>query len=170
MDARRLSWGEWLAGACGVLMLVALFLPWYSAGGQSVTAWQSMAVDDVILAIAAVLAIAAAFIVSLRRLSGFSVAATSLAILPAIVGLVVTVYRLVSPAPLVDVSLEAGAWLGLVAAIGIFIGAWAGATDEGPARPSPDAERRAAAESLARVELLPLPGSPQARAPEPGSG
>lgn len=138
-------------------MIVALFLPWYSADGKDWSAWQAMAVDDVILAVAALLAIAAALIVALPRLWSLSVAATSLAILPAVVGLVVTVYRLLSPAPPVDVSLGAGAWLGLVASVAIAVGVWRGATDEGPSRRSADAERRATAEGLARAELLPLP-------------
>lgn len=151
-----MSKGEWLAGVCGVAMLVALFLPWYSVGGRNLTAWQSMAVDDVILALAAILAIGAAFVVSIRRFSSLSVAATSLAILPAVIGLVVTVYRLVSPAPPQDVSLETGAWLGLVATAGIAVGAWTGAVDEGPARRNPAAERRATEQGLANAELLPL--------------
>ena len=137
-------------------MLVALFLPWYSVGGRNLTAWDSMAVDDVILAVAAVLAITAACVVAVRRFSSLSVAATSLAILPAIVGLIVTVYRLISPAPPQDASLEIGAWLGFAAAAGIAVGAWRGAVDEGPARRNPAAERRAAAQALEKVELLPL--------------
>lgn len=161
MDLRRLSWGEWLAGAAGIVMIVTLFLPWYSAGGHSVNAWQSMAVDDVILCVSALLAIAAAFIVGVKRLSSMSVAATSLAILPAGVGLIVTVYRLISPAPPVDVSLGVGAWLGLAAAIGISVGAWNGATDEGPARRDPERGRRATQEGLARAELLSLKGHSQ---------
>jgi hypothetical protein len=166
MDPRRLSLGDWCAAIAGVVMLVALFLPWYSAGGQKVNAWESMAVDDVILAVTAVLVIAAAFVVGLRRVSSLSVAATSLALLPAGVALVVTVYRVLSPAPPVDVSLEIGAWLALVAAIAITVGAWAGAKDEGPARRSADAERRGTEAGLARSELLKLP----ADSAEPGTG
>jgi hypothetical protein len=138
-------------------MLVALFLPWYSADGKKLTAWQAMAVDDVILAVAAVLAVSAAVVVGLRRVSSLSVAATSLGILPAVVGLVLTLYRLASPAPPFDVSLETGAWLGLVATTAIAFGAWQGATDEGPARRNRDAERRATEAGLARSELLKLP-------------
>ena len=151
-------------------MLVALFLPWYSADGKSWTAWQSMAVDDFILAIAAVLAITAAFIVALPRLYSLSVAATALAILPAAIGLVVTIYRLISPAPAVDVSLEAGAWLGLAATAAIAVGAWRGAIDEGPARRSPAAERRATAEGIARAELLTLPQDGVSGGTEPAGG
>jgi hypothetical protein len=151
-------------------MLVALFLPWYSANGKDLTAWQSMAVDDVILAVAAVLAIAAAFVVGLRRVSGLSVAATSLAILPAAVGLVVTIYRLVSPAPPFDVSLGVGAWLGLAATTAIAVGSWQGATDEGPARRNRESERRATEEGLARSELLKLPDQGARGGAEPAGG
>ena len=158
VEARRLSWGDWLAAACGVVMLVALFLPWYSAHGKSLTAWQAMAVDDVILCVAALLAIGAAVVVSVRQLSGVSVAATSLAVLPAVVGLIVTAYRLVSPAPPYEVSLEVGAWLALVAAIGIIVGAWNGAMDEGPARRTPEAKRRVAADAFAATQVLALSG------------
>lgn len=137
-------------------MIVALFLPWYSAGGRSVNAWQSMALDDVILCVAAVLAVAAAFLVSLRRFSSVSMAATSLAILPAAVGLVVTIYRLASPAPPLDVSLDVGAWLALAAALGISVGAWTGAIDEGPARRDPALGRAEAEKAFANAELLRL--------------
>jgi hypothetical protein len=139
-------------------MLVALFLPWYTAGDQSLSAWQAMALDDVILAITALLAISAAVIVGIPRLLSVSVATTSLAILPAVVGLLLTIYRLVSPAPEGDVSLGVGAWLGLAATAAIAYGAWTGANDEGPARRNPRAEERAAQEALARAELLKLPG------------
>lgn len=157
MEPRRLSRGDWIAAIGGVVMLVALFLPWYSAGGQSVTAWEAMALDDVILAITALLAITAAIIVGIPRLMSVSVATTSLAILPAVVGLVLTIYRLVSPAPEIDVSLDVGAWLGLAAAAAIAYGAWTGANDEGPARRKAQAEQRAAQDALARAELLRLP-------------
>jgi hypothetical protein len=157
VEPSRLSRGDWIAAIGGVVMLVALFLPWYSTGGESLSAWEAMAVDDVILAITALLAISAAVIVGIPRLASVSVATTSLAILPALVGLLLTIYRLVSPAPPGDVSLEVGAWLGLAATAAIAYGAWTGADDEGPARRSARAEERAAQEALARAELLTLP-------------
>jgi hypothetical protein len=150
-------------------MLVALFLPWYSTDGTTWNAWQAMAVDDVILAVTAVIAVVAAFVVAFPRLGSLSVAITSLAILPAAIGLIVTVYRLISPAPPVDVSLEYGAWLGLFATTAIAIGAWSGATDEGPARRSRKAERRATEEGLAQSELLKLPNGGDGKA-EPAGG
>ena len=153
-----------------MLLIVSLFLPWYSADGQKVNAWQSMALDDVILAVTGALAVGAAVVVAIKRLAGSSVAATSLAILPAVVGLIVTIYRIVSPAPPVDVSLEAGAWLALVASLAIFAGSWEGAQDEGPARRRPETERRAAAEAMAAADLLPLPGTGGTAGSEPAGG
>lgn len=157
MEPRRLSRGDWLAAAGGVVMLVALFLPWYATHGEQLSAWEAMAVDDVILATTAVLAIVAIVVVGIPRLLSVSVAITSLAILPAVVGLLVTVYRLVSPAPEADASLEIGAWLGLAATVSIAVGAWTGAGDEGPVRRRAETERRVAQEALARAELLRLP-------------
>jgi len=150
-------------------MLVALFLPWYSTDGTTWNAWEAMAVDDVILAVAAAIAVVAAIVVGFPRLGSLSVAITSLAILPAVIGLVVTIYRLISPAPSVDVSLEYGAWLGLLATAAIAVGAWSGAKDEGPARRSRDAESRAAGEALTRAELLKLPNGTDGNA-EPAGG
>jgi hypothetical protein len=80
-------------------------------------------------------------------------------VLPASLNLIVTVYRMISPAPPYAVSLEAGAWLALVAALGIIVGAWNGTMDEGPIRRSPGAERRAAAEAFAATQVLALSGA-----------
>lgn len=161
MEPRRLSRGEWAAAIAGIVMIVALFLPWYETGDRTFSAWESMAVDDVILAVTAILAIVAALVVAFPRISSVSVAATSLAVLPATVGLVVTLYRLVSPAPPFDVSLGVGAWLGFAATLAIMIGGWAGASDEGPARRNPETERRIAAEAMERAELLDLQAAPK---------
>lgn len=145
-----------MALVSGTLLIISLFLPWYSAGGRSANAWQSMAVDDVILLVTGTLAIVAAMVVSLRNVSSLSVAAVSLAILPAVVSVVLVAYRIVSPAPPVNVSLGVGAWLALAAALGTAVGAWTGAKDEGPARRNAVAERKATEDGLRRAELLEL--------------
>jgi uncharacterized membrane protein len=160
VDARRLSPAEWIAGFGGVLLIVSLLLPWYSAGGQDATAWQAMSVDDVLIAVTALLALAAVVIDSTERGSGISIAALSLASLPAFVALVLVVYRVADPAPSVDVSLEIGAWLGLLGALCTFFGVLFGMRDEGPARRSREAERAAAAAALQRAELLDISGRP----------
>ena len=52
MDLRRLRAGEWIAGVAGLVLLVALFLPWYGDEAGSRTGWQSLGALDVVLAIA----------------------------------------------------------------------------------------------------------------------
>jgi hypothetical protein len=162
--------GEWIAGASGLSLLVSLFLPWYSVAGQDLTAWQAMAVDDLLIAAAALVAVGAAIAVATPRLAGFSVAAMTLGSLPGLIALVLVIFRLASPAPEASASLAVGAWLGLLAAVGVVAGCWVGARDEGPARRNPDAERAAAAAARERAELLPLPADLGSAGSRQGAG
>ena len=156
MDPRRLTAGEWIAAAGGVVLVVALFLPWYRVGGTHVNAWQSMAVDDVLLAIAGVGAVVAE-LATARRGGAVPIAYTVLAGLGGIIAVILVVWRMLDPAPPVDVSLGAGAWLGLAGALAIAGGCWAGMRDEGPGRRGEAVERAGAEAALERAELLPLP-------------
>lgn len=157
MDPRRLSTGEWVAAAAAVLMLVALFLPWYSVGGKHVTAWQSMTVDDVLLALIAVGTLVADVATASRRRAAVPVAFATLATLGGLVALILTVVRVADPAPSAHAALAIGAWIGLVAALGLAGGASAGMRDEGPARRSESAVRSVAAAALEQAELVTLP-------------
>jgi hypothetical protein len=121
-------------------LIVALFLPWYSVAGTDVTGWQAMTVDDVLIAIAALGALAALLVDAWPRLSGFAVAALSLGSIVGLVAVVLTIFRVADPAPAGDASLAAGAWLA----------------------------RKAAAAARERAELLPLPG--ERRGGEAGEG
>ena len=73
MASRRPGPGELLAGASGILLLLAMFLPWFAvdAGlrlpgrsdaiivdGRGVDAWEAFGAIDVVLAAGALLAIA----------------------------------------------------------------------------------------------------------------
>ena len=70
MDLRRLRSGEWIAGVSGLVLLVALFLPWYSDDGGSRTGWQSLGALDVVLAVVALAAIAIPIVTALERVHG----------------------------------------------------------------------------------------------------
>jgi hypothetical protein len=139
-------------------LIVSLFLPWYSVAGTDVTAWSAMRVDDVLMALAAVVALTAVVIDSIPRLAGFAVGALSIAVIVALLVLVLTIFRVVDPAPAGDASLAVGAWLGLLGALGLAGGLLAGMRDEGPARRSAASARAAAAAARERAALLPLPG------------
>src|SRR3954447_11031408 len=58
MDLRKLRNGDWIALAAGVALIVALFLPWYGAGGETISGWSALTVIDVVLAICALFGIA----------------------------------------------------------------------------------------------------------------
>ena len=65
MDLARLRFGDWVMGIGGLAVLLVMFLDWYEVPttadrrGRQFNAWESFAVNDVILALAAVMAIAA---------------------------------------------------------------------------------------------------------------
>ena len=62
MDLRRLRAGEWIVALSGVALLVSLFLPWYDGKGTKQSAWNAFAVNDAILAVIAVAAMAQLFV------------------------------------------------------------------------------------------------------------
>ena len=159
--------GEWIAGAGAVLSIVALFLPWYSVAGHHVTGWQALAVNDVLIALAALTTIGALVLDSLPRSAGAAIAALALASGPAVLVAVLTVIRLLDPAPAGDASLAVGAWLALAGTLAMAIGLFAAMRDEGPERRDPAAEERAARAARERAELLTVPG---ASGPDDGAG
>ena len=60
MESSNRGAGQLIAGAGGVLLIVALFLPWAENGGVSRSGWQLWTMADVFFLIAGVCAIAAA--------------------------------------------------------------------------------------------------------------
>ena len=147
---------EPIAGLGGVLLLVALFLPWYdsvvivtrgSAGGTTrtsladVSAWGAFAVIDVLLALLAALAIAVPVVsVAARgpaKPIGIAVVASALGWL----GVLLVGFRLLdNPGPL-----RAGAWLALAGALIAWIGSWLSMRDEStPGAVPPELPRRPA--------------------------
>jgi hypothetical protein len=156
MDLRRLRAGEWIMGASGVLLLVALFLPWYELGEGFVSgpadvldahasAWDAFTILDVLLALGAVAAIAVLVVTALEAVPAVPIALQSLATLVSIVLLVLVLFRLADPpgvtflestdapgarADVRDIDRAAGAWLGLVGVLGMTAGGLVAMRDE----------------------------------------
>jgi hypothetical protein len=156
MDLRRLRVGEWIVGGSGVLLLIALFLPWYELGAGAVigppdaldahaSAWDAFTVLDVLLALGALAAIAVFVVTAVQATPALPLALQSLLTFLALLLLVLLVFRLADPpdvsflestdAPgarsdVADVDRAAGAWLGLLAMIGIFVGCLVAIRDE----------------------------------------
>jgi hypothetical protein len=100
-------------------------LPWYSAGGENATAWQAFSVVDIFIAAAVVAALSVGVCVLFRISVSYPVAGSTVTALFGAIALVLIAYRLVDP-PGSDLDLEAGAWLGLVAAAGVALGGYLG--------------------------------------------
>jgi hypothetical protein len=153
VDLRRLRHGEWIAGVSGVVLLVSLFLDWYSGPGGTVTAnaWQSFSVTDVILAIAALFGVSLAAGAATQRSPAVPVSVASLTVPVAFVAAILVLIKLLSLPDGAD-GREFGLYVGVVATLGVLVGAWRSLGDQSfPKGASP------------RVEVTPLP------APKPRS-
>ena len=137
MDTSKLSVGDQIAAVSGVVLLIALFLPWYgvdvSVGGfsasESVNAWEALDFVDILLFLIALVAIG----VPVAKATGnmpddvpgpmVVLAAGGLAVL-------LVVFRLIDlPTPDVEASgidfgRKFGIFLGLIAAAGVTYGGW----------------------------------------------
>jgi hypothetical protein len=134
MDLRRVRTWDWLTGLAGVALLVSLFLPWYSAGDQSGTAWEWFSVIDVILFVTALAGIAVPIVTAMQRTAAVPQAVTSTLIWLFLVAAVIAVIRLLN-VPDVHAQVE-GAYLntstgytsyaGIVPLVGRDAGVWIG--------------------------------------------
>jgi len=144
VNLRRVAPADWAVGLCGAVLIGSLWLPWYRAVGHDFNAWQSMAVNDVLLFIAGGLGIAVV-IASLTQSSGaIPIAGSVFAALAGIIATILTLVRLIWPPHGLDRA--AGVWIGTAAALGLALTACLSMRDE----------RRGAA-GIAQVEVTTLP-------------
>jgi hypothetical protein len=130
MDLRRLRAGEWIVAASGAALLLALFLPWYTAdAGRSTSAWESFAVLDIVLVLIAASAVALLVVTATQPVPAVPV---TLAALVALGGLVATVLVLIRVFDLPDgaAGRRWALWLGLAGSLGIFAGGLIAIRDE----------------------------------------
>jgi hypothetical protein len=146
---RRLRDGEWIAGAGGLALLAAMFLDWYgtTVGAldrfePAVNAWQAFSVLDVVLALFALVPLALVVLQATRESPSLPVAFSVLTALAGALATLVIAYRLLNqPGPNDAVEVEAGAWIGLVAALVITAGGWRSMrVEEVPGVPLPPIE------------------------------
>ena len=120
-----LSSGELVGAVSGLGLLVASFLPWYSAGDTDATAWQAFSVIDLVLLAAAVVSVSVAVVVLTRLSVSYPPAGSSVAAGFGAAAVVCVLYRLIDP-PASGVDLEIGAWIGLIASAGVLVGGYLG--------------------------------------------
>jgi hypothetical protein len=147
MDLRRLRAGEWIAGISGLVLLVALFVPWYGGeaatpppagwtayapledGAASLTGWQSLGALDVVLAVVALSALAIPVVTALQRVPAVPLAHQSLTTLAGMLGVVLVLIRVLNM-PDWAVGREWGLWLAFGATFGIAAGCLIAMRDE----------------------------------------
>jgi hypothetical protein len=138
MDLRRLRAGEWILALSGVVLLVSLFLPWYR---PSLTAWEALAVNDVILAIVGLAALAALVATATQRVPAVPIALEAMVAALGVVALLLVVVRAIWLPDAAD-QRDYGLWIGLAGAVGMAVGGWIAIRDErmpaAPKRPEHD--------------------------------
>lgn len=156
MDFARLRFGDWVMGFGGLAVLGVMFLDWYgppeellyAPGEAQYNAWEAFAVNDVILALAALLAVAAAVMTVAHPTAAVPLALASLAALVSGLALLLVVVRVIWPPDVFpddvpfDTAREAGAWLGLVATSVLVGGCLASIRDERLPEPENPVEPR----------------------------
>ncbi len=118
--------GELVGAIGGLGLLVAGFLPWYSASGEDATAWQAFSVTDIVLAATAVTGMSVAICVLFRISVSYPVAGSSVAAGFGAVAAILIVVRLINPPGGGGVDIEVGAWLGLACAAAVTFGGYLG--------------------------------------------
>jgi hypothetical protein len=151
MDLARLRFGDWVMGIGGIAVLAVMFLDWYEPAVMGVdaghNAWESFAVNDVILAFAALAAVTSFVLTALQPTAALPLALSSLASLPCALSLILVTIRMVWPPDIstgeaVDTARLTGAWLGLVATTLLTGGCLASIRDERLPRPEHPVEPR----------------------------
>jgi hypothetical protein len=132
----RLRRGEIVAGVGGLALLVFLFaLPWLSAGsGRTSTGWSGLPILRWLVVVSALTALALAFTQATRSAPAIPV---TLSVFVTVLG-ALTVILLIIRLLTTGSSLEAGAWLGLLAAIGITVGGFLSMREEDGSRTGPE--------------------------------
>jgi hypothetical protein len=194
VDVNRLSRGERIAGVAAVLLIVDMFLNWYSANLNSTLqaqadrfgidtnadAWQVFSTTDILIFITAV---AALVMVGMRVMGRSANLPVSVPLVVAVLGAfttLVVLWRIINqPGENEFVNVEYGAYLGLLLLIALTYGAVeagggmdtmraeAESLGERPARPAPAAAAAAPAGAGAVGDPAPPPPAPDPAPPSP---
>jgi hypothetical protein len=129
---------EPLAGLGGLILLVSLFLPWYSPGGSG---WEVLSVIDILLALLALLAIAVPLATLLTEGPAKSIGTAVIASALGWLAILLVLFRLIDE-PQAGYELDYGVYVALVGSILAWTGSWLSMRDESaPGTPPPDVPR-----------------------------
>ena len=127
MDLRRLRSGELIAGASAVALLVVMFEDWFGGG----SAWETMTIARVVL-VALIGCAFALLVFTVTRTVAMATSMATITIAVGVIALLLVVYRVVinEPGTNAEVTVDLGAYLGVLFVIGIVAGAFAALKDE----------------------------------------
>lgn len=139
MRMERVRSTDWVAGAAGLALLVALFLPWwkYAEGGQS--AFQVLAVVDLWLALTALTAMAVPAVTAARDAVPVPLAVAVVGEGLSAIAVLLALWRAIDqPSGPLDPTVMP--WVGLLLTIAVLVALWRSLRDESaPAvRPAPE--------------------------------
>jgi hypothetical protein len=133
MKLIRLRTGEWLVAAAVVAIAVSLALPWYGvrAREETVTGFESFAVIDVLLLLAAAVGVALVFLQATKDSPSLPVAFGVLTVTTGVLATLLVLYRLINePGSDAFLDVRLGAWLGLLATVALTAGGWLSIANE----------------------------------------
>ncbi len=128
MDPRRLRSGELLSAAGAIGLAVVLFIDWF--GGQS--GWSTLTVGRVLLVLTIALALTFVFITLSARAVSMATSSATVTVAFGSLTLLYLLFRVGLDEPGVNalVSVDLGAYLGVLGVVAIIIGAWRAIADE----------------------------------------
>lgn len=129
MDLREERSAEWMTLASGIVVIVALFLPWYGAAGETASGWSALTVIDVVLAVCASFGIALWFLMAQQPTPAVPLAVAGLGAWLGLVAIVLCLIRVVD-SPADGLGLEYGTFVALAGSVGLAVGMWRSLGDE----------------------------------------
>lgn len=115
----------------GLLLAVALFLPWFELSGVRHDGWSAVTATAVVGALCAGAAIALAAVTVTQRSPSVPLAAAVCTVILALISTVLIAVGAASP-PALETARCFGLWLALAGSVGVLAGAWASLRDERP--------------------------------------
>lgn len=136
MDTSKLTIGDQIAAVSGIVLLIALFLPWYGvdvnigavSASESANAWEALSFIDILLFLISLVAIGVPAAKAMDALPA-EVPGPLLVLAAGALGVLLVLYRLIDlPTPAsgggVDFGRKFGVFLGLIAVVGIAYAGW----------------------------------------------
>lgn len=141
MDVGRVRKFDWLTGAAGIVLFIALLMPWYESNETTVSAWQSLTWSDIWLFLTSVVAISMPIAATYKDTPGLKQKRTWTVVAMAVIALFLAIYRVAEPPSFVAVPAPVerlgGAWLAIAALVAIVVLAWLAGSGRLAARKRP---------------------------------